>query len=142
LHNIVELDFIINNELFYFVKKVFLVAIVGGITVVAIVAILILQGPTEEYAVFLDPFKDKQTLVTDTHVTVQNVGRAPLTNVKVDYGGSSKPDIIPMLKPGEKVILSPSAGSDLQEVTVTTDQGIKVTKPYRTPISMPGMMGS
>jgi hypothetical protein len=125
------------------VKKGFVVTIGGGIAAVAIaVILLIVQGPTEEYAVFLDPFKDKQTLVTDTHVTVQNVGRAPLTNVKVDYGGSSKPDLIPMLKPGEKVILSPSAGSDLQEVTVTTDQGVKVTKPYRTPINMPGMMGS
>lgn len=109
---------------------------------VIVVAVVMIRGPTEEYAVFLDPFKDKQSLVTDTHVTVQNVGKAPLTNVKVEYGGTSKPDVIPVLKPGEKVILSPSAGSDLQEVTVTTDQGINVTKPYRTPINMPGMMGS
>ena len=124
-------------------RKSFLASIFGGIATVAIVVIvLIIQGPTEEYAVFLDPFKDKQSLVTDTHVTVQNVGKAPLTNVTVYYGGSSKPDVIPVLKPGEKVILSPSAGSDLQEVTVTTDQGIHVTKPYRTPINMPGMMGS
>jgi hypothetical protein len=125
------------------VRKGFLTAICGGsVTIVISVILLIVQGPTEEYAVFLDPFKDKQSLVTDTHVTVKNVGKEPLTNVKVDYGGSSKPDIIPILKPGEKVILSPSAGSDLQEVTVTTDQGVNVTKPYRTPINMPGMMGS
>jgi len=124
-------------------RKSFLAGIYGGITTIAIVAILlIVQGPTEKYAIFLDPFKDKQSLVTDTHVTVQNVGKEPLTNVKVDYGGSSKPDIIPLLNPGEKVLLSPSAGSDLQKVTVTTDQGVNVTKPYRTPINMPGMMGS
>jgi hypothetical protein len=125
------------------VRKSFLTAIFGGTAaVVIIVLVLIIQGPREEYAIFLDPFKDKQSLVTDTHVTVQNVGKASLTNVKVDYGGSSKPDIIPILKPGEKVILSPSAGSDLQNVTVTTDQGVSITKPYRTPINMPGMMGS
>jgi len=125
------------------VKKEFLAAIGGSVAVVIIAIILLIaQGPTEEYAVFLDPFKDKQTLVTDTHVTVQNVGRASLTNVKVEYGGNSKPDLIPLLKPGEKVILSPPAESDLQEVTVTTDQGVHVTKPYRTPINMPGMMGS
>ena len=124
-------------------KKSFLGAIGGSIAVVVIVVIvLVMQGPTEKYAIFLDPFLDKQSLVTDTHVTVQNVGKEALTNVKVDYGGSSKPDVIPMLKPGEKVILSPSAGSDLKEVTVTTDQGVHVTKPYRTPINMPGMMGS
>lgn len=124
-------------------KKSFLAAICGSVAIVAIiVTMVIVQGPTEEYAVFLDPFLDKQSLVTDTHVTVQNVGKEPLTNVKVDYGGSSKPDVIPMLKPGEKVILSPSVGSDLKEVTVTADQGVHVTKPYRTPINMPGMMGS
>jgi hypothetical protein len=125
------------------VRKDFLTAICGGIVTVAIVVILlIMQGPTEEYAIFLDPFKDKQPLVTDTHVTVQNVGKESLTNVKVDYGGSSKSDLILLLKPGEKVILSPPAGGDLQEVTVTTDQGVNVTKPYRIPINMPGMMGS
>jgi len=125
------------------VRKNFLAAIYGGIVIVVIITVLlIVQGPTEKYAIFLDPFKDKQSLVTDTHVTVRNIGKEPLTNVRVDYGGSSKPDIIPLLKPGEKIILSPSAGSDLQEVTVTTDQGVNVTKPYRTPINMPGMMGS
>ena len=124
-------------------RKGFLAAICGGVVTVAIVIILlIVQGPTEKYAIFLDPFKDKQPLVIEIHVTVQNVGKESLTNVKVDYGGNSKPDIIHLLKPGEKVILSPSAGSDLQEVTVTTDQGVNVTKPYRTPINMPGMMGS
>ena len=124
-------------------RKSFLAAIIGGIAIVGIVVIVfIMQGPTEEYAIFLDPFLDKQSLVTDTHVTVQNVGKEALTNVIVYYGGNSKPDIIPILKPGEKRILSPSAGSDLREVTVTTDQGVNVTKPYRTPINMPGMMGS
>jgi len=125
------------------VRTSFLAAIFGGIAIVAIVVtVLIIQGQTEKYAIFLDPFKDKQSLVTDTHVTVQNVGKEALTNVVVYYGGSSKPDIIPILEPGERRILSPSAGSDLQEVTVTTDQGVNVTKPYRTPINMPGMMGS
>lgn len=123
-------------------EKRFFVAIGGGVVVVILVVLIILQGPTENYAIFLDPFKDKQSLVTDTHVTVQNVGRLPLTNVTVYYGGSSKPDLIQVLMPREKVILSPSAGSDLQKVTVTTDQGINMTKPYRTPINMPGMMGS
>jgi len=124
-------------------KKSFLAAIGVGVAAVAVIVIfVIIQGPTEEYAIFLDPFKDKQTLVTDTHVTLQNIGKASLTNVTILYGGSSKPDVIPLLKPGEKVILSPPVGSDLQQVIVTTDQGIKITKPYRTPINMPGMMGS
>ncbi len=122
--------------------KKFFAIIGGGVSIMLIVIFIFLHGPTENYAIFLDPFKDKQTLVTDTHVTIQNVGRLPLTNVKVDYGGSSKPDLIQILMPGQKMILSPSAGSNLQGVTVTTDQGVKITKPYRTPINMPGMMGS
>lgn len=121
-------------------KKILLVA--GGVCAVVVISSLyLLERPTQQYAVFLDPFKDKQPLVTDIHVTVQNVGREPLTNVKVDYGGGYF-DKIPLLNPGDKVILSPPAGNVLEQVTVTTDQGINVTKPYRTPINMPGMMGS
>src|SRR5207245_11608590 len=98
--------------------------------------------PTAKYSPTPDTSIDQQSLITNTHVTVQNTGTEPLTNVRVDYGGGSKPDIIPVLTPGEKRFLSPPANSDLQEVTVTTDQGVNVTKPYRSAPKMVGMMGS
>ena len=93
-----------------------------------------------KYDLYLDPFKDPQDLFTMARVTVQNTGNAPLTNVIIDYDGYT--DKIPILKPGQKLLLSPPIGNKLEHVTVTTDEGISMTMPYRLPIKMPGMMGS
>ena len=123
-------------------KYSILVGIGAGITVAIIAVVMMMQAPTEKYSISLDPFIDPQILVTNSHVTVQNTGQEPLTNVRVDYGDGSKPDILPILNPGEKVILSPPTDNSLQSVTVTTDQGISVTKPYRSAPKMVGMMGS
>ena len=123
-------------------KNGVLVGIGAGVAVAIIAIVLIMQTPSEKYSISLDPFIDPQTLVTNTHVTVQNTGQEPLTNVRVDYGDGSKPDILPVLNPGEKVILSPPSDNSLQSVTVTTDEGISVTKPYRSAPKMVGMMGS
>jgi hypothetical protein len=124
------------------VNKVTIAAISAGVLVAIVIVVLFVTQPTEKYSLSLDPFIDQQTLVTDTHVTIQNTGREPLTNVRVDYGDGSKPDIIPVLNPGEKRFLSPPSNSNLQQVTVTTDEGISITKPYRSAPKMVGMMGS
>ena len=123
-------------------KKVAIAGIGGGVAIAIAVTVLFVSIPHEKYSIYLDPFIDQQTLVTTTHVTVQNTGSEPLTNVHVDYGNGSNPDIIPVLNPGEKLILSPPSDNNLQQVTVTTDQGILVTKPYRSAPKMVGMMGS
>jgi len=127
---------------FYDVKKATIASISAGVVVAIILVVFFVAKPTERYSLSLDPFIDQQTLVTNTHVTVQNTGSEPLTNVRVDYGDDSKPDIIPVLNPGDKLILSPPSNSNLEQVTVTTDQGISVTKPYRSAPKMVGMMGS
>lgn len=108
------------------------------VTVVAM--FLIVQQAQTKYEILLDPFKDPQDLFTTARVTLQNTGNAPLTNVIVDYGGYA--DKIPVLLPGEKLILSPPQGNKLVQVTVTSDEGIHKIMPYRLPIKMPGMMGS
>ena len=88
-----------------------------------------------------DPTKEKQSLFVLDRVTLQNTGGQPLTNITIDYGDGDK-DIIPTLKPGKTIILSPPEGNSLQFVGVTADGGIDVYKAYREPIAMPGMMGS
>ena len=119
----------------------FIAAGAGGAAVaIAITMIVIIQGPSEQYAISVDPFKDPQDLFVTARVTIQNTGKAPLTNVMIDYGGYT--DKISLLRPGEKLIMSPPGSSALKEVTVTTDEGINLTVPYRTPTKMPGMMGS
>ena len=113
----------------------------GSAAIVIVIALLSMsQSSSAQYAISLDPFKDPQDLFTMARVTIRNTGNAPLTNIIIDYGGYS--DKIPVLRPGERLILSPPTGNDLKQVTVTSNEGIHVTMPYRTPTKMPGMMGS
>ncbi|HSB57910.1 MAG TPA: hypothetical protein VLD38_08910 [Nitrosopumilaceae archaeon] len=122
-------------------KTVFIAA--GAACAIIIIAIIFygthIVYPVK-YDILLDPFKDPQDLFTTARVTLQNTGNSPLTNVMIDYDGYT--DKIPILKPGQKLILSPPNGNKLEWVTVTTNEGIHITKPYRLPTKMPGMMGS
>lgn len=88
-----------------------------------------------KYNIVVDPIIVKDEMGTETHVSIKNTGTNALTNIIVRYGGTTKPDIIPILNPGEKVSLSPPEGSELNNVRVTTDQGIDIIKEYRTPAS-------
>ncbi len=114
------------------------IAAVGGI-----LAFYLTKGTiaTQDYEVDLDPFKDPQNLFVTARVMVQNIGAKPLTNVMVNFGDG---DVLALgtLTPGQKVILSPPQENSLVQVKITADNGISVTKPYRIPPKMPGMMGS
>jgi len=91
--------------------------------------------PTEKYSMSVDPIMVRDEMGTETHVAIKNTGMNALTNIVVRYGGTAKSDIIPTLNPGEKISLSPPEGSELEQVIVTADQGINITKEYRTPAS-------
>ena len=97
---------------------------------------------TKDYAIDIDPIKDNQNLFNTARVTVTNTGKLPLTNIVVNYGGTdaSATERLASLSPGEKALLSPPESSALQSVTVTADHGVSITKVYRTPIKIPGMM--
>ncbi len=95
----------------------------------------------EEYAIFVDPFKDEQDLFVMARVTIQNTGSQPLTNVRANFGGGDIQEL-GTLKPGQKIIISPPVENDLEFVMVTADEGIFVSKAYRLPVNMLGMMGS
>lgn len=123
-------------------KKSAIIPIGGSIVAALVIVFLILTStPTKDYALFVDPILTKGGDPTDTHVTTKNIGRQPITNMKVDYGGQTKPDLIPILNPGEKIDLSPPQGSDLEVIKVTADNGIDLAQPYRTPVSAP-MIGN
>ena len=117
---------------------------VGVIAVLAIVVTLNLSKGsfgTEEYEIYVDPFKDEQDLFVMARVTIQNTGNQPLTNVKANFGGGDIQEL-GTLKPGQKIIVSPPSENEMQFVMVTADEGIFVNKAYRVPTKMPGMMGS
>ena len=123
-------------------------SIVGGAVgavAVGIIIVVFVLFPTStvsgEYGIMVDPTKEKQSLFIMARVTVENTGTLPLTNVEVNYGEGDI-DYLGTLKPGQSVILSPPQGNSLQYVIVKADGDIYVSKAYREPIAMPGMMGS
>ena len=102
-------------------------AIGGGVAVViGIVLLSIFHGATSQYLLYVDARTESGDGMSESHVTILNSGSSPLTNINVDYGNYT--DKIPILKPGERVILSPPSSSKL--VIVTDDQGVTVTKPF------------
>lgn len=124
------------------VKHIFLFSAIGGGVVVVTVFLLfsVFAVATQNYAISVDPIKDNQYLFSTARVTITNTGKLPLTNIVVNYGG--KVDKLTSLSPGQNAMLSPPENSTLKSVTVTADHGLSVTKDYRTPLKIPGMMGS
>ncbi len=116
-------------------------AIAGGIVAATLIAMLLSQTPTADYSLSVDALKDEQSLFTNARVVLSNTGRLPLTNIIVDFGGGQR-EAVAMLDAGDKLTVSPPEGTQLETVTVTADPGISITQEYRSPIKLPGMIGS
>lgn len=99
----------------------------GAAVVIAVVLLFAYPGPTVPYSLYVDARTETGDGVSESHVTILNSGSSVLTNIQVNYDGGQT-DKIPLLKPGDKVILSPPSSS--KTVTVTDDQGLTVTKPF------------
>jgi len=93
-----------------------------------------------DYSLVVDAMREDQSLFINSRIILTNVGKQPVTNVFIDYG--IKNETILTINPGEKISLSPPEGSNLNLVKIVADNGINITSGYRTPIKMPGMMGS
>ncbi len=123
------------------------ILLLGGVGIIVILGIVaglsVSKGVIsfEEYEIFVDPFKDEQDLFVMARVIIQNVGNQPLTNVRANFGGGDIQELGTLI-PGQKIIISPPPDNALEFVMVTAEEGIFVNKAYRTPIKMPGMMGS
>ena len=125
-------------------KNILIGSGIGGVAAIILLVITVAfpgSSTIGDSSIMVDPTKEKQSLFVLARVTLQNTGGQPLTNITIDYGDGDK-DIIPTLKPGKTIILSPPEGNSLQFVRVTADGGVDVYKAYREPIAMPGMMGS
>ena len=119
-------------------------AAVSAIVVMAVVFgvdIFRMSVATEDYAVFVDPIIDKQNLFVVGRVTIQNTGSEPLTNVHVNFGDGDAEDL-PVIKPGQKIILAPPVDNPMRSVVVSADNGVYEAKTYRELPKMVGMMGS
>ncbi|MEE8181654.1 MAG: hypothetical protein V3T67_07425 [Nitrosopumilaceae archaeon] len=127
--------------------KKYSVLISAGIGIIVIIGAIIALDiskvaiATQDYDIFVDPLIDEQNLFVMARVTVQNTGSQPLTNVKINFGGG---DILELgtLDAGEKILVSPPQENELKFVQVSADPDIFVSKIYRTPPKLVGMMGS
>ena len=122
------------------------ISVFGGIAAaIGIAAFFLISTPAgliqEEYSLSVDPTKEKQSLFIMARVSLENTGSKPLTNVELNFGEGDK-IYLGTLKPGQFEIISPPQGNSLQYVIVTYNEGVYVSKVYREPIAMPGMMGS
>jgi len=122
-------------------KKIYLsLAVIPIVLVIFVIVNNNIFSNKKDFSLDIDALKEQQSLFTHTRVTITNTGKQPLTNIKVNY--RNKIETVSLLEPGQSYPLSPPAGSNLQKIIVTSNQGINITKEYRTPITMPGMMGS
>ena len=96
---------------------------------------------TADHDLYVDALLDEQSLFVTGRVTVQNTGALPLTGVRVNFGGGDSQEI-GTLEPGRRIIVSPPGGNPMSMVIVSSDEGLIVSKSYRTPPKMVGMMGS
>jgi hypothetical protein len=112
----------------------------ASVSAVMVGLFLISTVPTKSYSLDVDAMKDEQSLFINARVVLTNNGKLPLTNLSIDYGPTT--ELIVKLDPGQKVSLSPPAGSNLNSVRVSATEGLDVTKEYRKPLKLPGMIGS
>ncbi len=117
---------------------------VGAIVIMTVIFgmdILKLSVSTQDYAIFVDPILDKQSLFVMGRVTIQNIGHQPLTNVYVNFGAGDTLEL-GTIDAGEKIIVSPPSDNPMEFVMISADNDIFVNKAYREMPKMVGMMGS
>jgi hypothetical protein len=123
-------------------RNVLVVIIAAAIASAGIIIIVYgMNLSAANYNLDIDPLKDEQSLFSTARVMLSNTGKQPLTNILINYDGQST-QTLASISPGQKLLLSPPENVPLGFVTVTTSEGLNVTKAYRTPIKLPGMMGS
>lgn len=127
--------------------KAYTALLVAGVGAIAAIAAVLavdigrVTVATADYALHVDPLLDRQNLFTTARITVQNVGSHDLTGVSVNFGGGDRL-LIGGLDAGQKMIVSPPEDNAMEMVVVTANEGLIVTKEYREPPKMVGMMGS
>ena len=118
-----------------------IVSVIGVMTVTFGSDLIKFSVPTKDYEIFVDPIIDRQNLFDIGRVTIQNIGSKPITNIHINFGDGDTLNI-KILEPGDKILLSPPSENSMEFVMISADNDIFVSKAYRTPPKMVGMMGS
>lgn len=122
--------------------ELILIVLVVVVSVVVIYNVLI-SVPFKQYSLEVDALKDPQSLLVNSRVVLKNNGKQALNDIYIVYDSNRNlTENLLRIEPGQTIILSPPQGALLNNVTVFTGEGISVDKAFRSPIKMPGMIGS
>jgi hypothetical protein len=121
-----------SSRLLAFFKPI-LVVIPIAIAVVILVLIVPTLVMVPNYRIEVDAMK-VQDLVQISNVRITNTGKLPVTGLSVNMGGVDI-QFFDKLEPGKTIWISPRAET-LETITVSTREGVFVTKDFREPISM------
>ena len=118
------------------------------ICAVAAVAAVVLYNvfiniPFKDYSLSVDALRDPESLLVNSRVVLKNTGKMPLNDLVVTYDNDrTLTENLLKIDPGQTIILSPPQGAKLNNVKVVTSEGINVEQQFRSPVKMPGMIGS
>ncbi len=108
-------------------------AIAGALMLM--VFLINVQLQVNDYALAVDAFVDNDGSTLIYRVVISNVGRYDITDINIDYG--TYKEFIPMIRVGEKTILSPKDDANKEYVTISANPNIHIVKEYR---SLPKMV--
>lgn len=99
--------------------------------------------PSQKYSLNVDAIKDPESLFVNSRVILKNTGLNTIDNINIIYDNNTKYITkISSLDPGQTVIISPPIGAELKNLQLTSQEGISINKDFRSPMKLPGMMGS